>query len=1723
MVDLVDEQRTLAQRISRVAINLKKKGKANITLGMLRAAHSSIQEFWADFSQGDLKIRKAARNDAKLRDSAYIAEDEFSDVHTTYLEQAGVLLDMIAEFETAAAVKVPSDSNVTPGEATFQRSRAVLPKMALPTFEGHYKDWPSFRDLFTSLIINDSSLSPVECLHYLKTCMKGEAMALLKNIRTTNDNFNIAWNKLEDRFNNPRLLVQAQIRALSSVAPLRKESAAEMKRLFNETFDAIDALENLGRPVTNAVDWIVELTVERWDRQSRREWEDSLKHSKDHPTLEQLRTFMEGRIQTCEALEPQTDEASDGRKVNVKSAKVHTVSKASSSAKVCALCQGNHFVLYCGRYQAKTAAERKETAKTLNLCFNCLGKHPASECTSSKRCQKCEGKHHTTIHEAAPSTKSTKSPEAFVQHVSMHVSRSSFSVLLSTARVAVSGPRGQGCSARSLIDPGSEVSLITEALAQRLGVKRSQARVPLLGVGGARAKFTRGKTTLVISPPGRGELRFQIPVYILPELSRYRPYNLPARVDWPHIRGLELADPGYHLADPVDIPIGADSYNIILREGVRRGPPHTPVAQETALGWILTGGIDSGNADGSSSRAEVPVHHCNIDRELIEFLTRFWEQEEVETSIPATADDRKAEKHFLDTHQRLPDGRFMVRLPFARTPELGDSRLIALRTLDSLSSRFQRSAEFRQAYGEFLATYEALGHMAATTHPISRAGYYLPHHGVMRESSTTTKLRVVFNGSKASSNGKSLNEFLLRGPNLLPNLADILLRWRRYALVFTADIEKMYRQIIVHPDDRKWQRILWRPAGKSSVVDYDLNTVTYGLTSAPYLAIRCLHQLAKVEAQRFPLGSGILLEEVYMDDVLTGADTPSEAKAKQRELRELLMAGGFPLRKWAANAPGLLEGLSRDERKGIVEWDSPTLHSVLGIKWLPSSDCFQVSAVKSLPSSGFTKRAVLSGTAQLFDPLGWLAPVTIVAKVLIQSLWLLKVDWDTPLPEKEEKLWRQFQNGIPELQHLQVPRWLGTSSCSSPPELHGFADASERAYAAVVYSRSVNPEGVATVSLIVAKSKVAPLKRVSLPRLELCAAFLLTRLVEHVVRVLDWPSVDVHLWSDSAVALSWIRGHPTRWPTYVANRVAEIQRMLPAAKWHHIRSAENPADCASRGLSPAELPKFSLWWRGPEWLASPGPLPEETRSEATHEVEEHQVLHVTSREKSSSSELVERFSSLNRLLRVLAWCRRWVPGNRQGESLITAAEIRTSKLTLLRLEQAAAFAEDIANLRKGRPLAARSRLAKLCPILDKDGVLRVGGRIQAANLPYDRTHPAILPDESSLARLWVDAAHKRCLHGETQLTLATLRQECWILKGRHLVKACIHRCTTCIRWKGQTAPPKMGNLPLSRITPSRPFFRSGIDYAGPIHVRTSRGRGKLTSKGYIAVFICLATRAVQLEAVSDGSTETFLAALRRFISRRGRCAELHSDCGRNFIGANHELRTLLKQSVAQGGGPFAAASREGITWKFNPPSAPHFGGIWEAAVKSVKHHLRRLIGEQRLSFEELATLLTGIEACLNSRPILPLSDDPEDPAALTPGHFLVGEPLLAIPEPSLEELSVSRLSRWQLVQQMQQHFWRRWSREYLNSLQPRGKWRRDQAWVKAGSLCLVKNEILPPTQWPLARVVHVHPGPDGSTRVVTLRTSTSQLLRPVHKLIPLLAPEIDETGHGNNLEAGLSA
>ncbi|XP_029160236.1 uncharacterized protein LOC114932248 [Nylanderia fulva] len=377
----------------------------------------------------------------------------------------------------------------------------------------------------------------------------------------------------------------------------------------------------------------------------------------------------------------------------------------------------------------------------------------------------------------------------------------------------------------------------------------------------------------------------------------------------------------------------------------------------------------------------------------------------------------------------------------------------------------------------------------------------------------------------------------------------------------------------------------------------------------------------------------------------------------------------------------------------------------------------------------------------------------------------------------------------------------------------------------------------------------------------------------------------------------------------------------------------------------------------------------------------------------------------------------------------------------------------------------------------------------------------IIPAASWLTRLVIDSCHRRTLHGGVQLTLGLLHLRFWVPRGRTTVKQQLHRCVTCTRWRAATPQPQMSNLPRDRVTPTRPFLSTGSDYAGPILLRTSKGRGHRAHKGYIAVFVCFWSKAIHLEVVSDYTSEAFIAALRRFVSRRGLCAEIYSDCGTTFIGADRTLRSLFNAATVEGQSIVLAATAQGIRWHFNPPAAPHFGGLWKAAVKSTKFHLRRVISETTLTFEELSTLLAQIEACLNSRPLQALSDNPEDVSALTPGHFLVGAPLLAVPEPSLTGQTISTLPRWRHLQLMRDHFWQRWSSEYVHGLASRTKWFKDEAAPNVGDLCLVRSELTPPSRWSLARITRLHPGDDGIVRVVSIRTATSELVRPLIKLV----------------------
>ena len=731
-----------------------------------------------------------------------------------------------------------------------------------------------------------------------------------------------------------------------------------------------------------------------------------------------------------------------------------------------------------------------------------------------------------------------------------------------------------------------------------------------------------------------------------------------------------------------------------------------------------------------------------------------------------------------------------------------------------------------------------------------------------------------------------------------------------------------------------------------------------------------------------------------------------------------------------------------------------------------------------------------------------MAPVLIAAKILIQDLWMAGLEWDAPLPASLRVRWTQFITSLSTLNSLQIPRWPGILESW---ELHAFSDASERAYAAAIYLRGVGPSGTVHTSLLVAKTKVAPIKPTSIPRLELCGALLAARLLCRAIKELRLEGCRRLAWTDARVVLAWIRAHPSRWATFVANRVAAIQELLPADHWHYIRTSENPADLGTRGIPAAELKDQRPWWHGPAWLESQSYTlaPDDSEGQA---VTEELRAHVAQADGDEDNELLTRFSSLTRLLRVSAFCLRFLRGGtRPGTAQLGAEELHRCRLRWYRLAQRMDFAEEIGALSRGAPVPGRSPLSALRPFCDRDGLIRVGGRLGRSPLTYSERHPIVLSKRSHLSLLIVRDAHIRTLHGGPQLTRSVLARQVWILQANSLIRAVVRRCTKCVRFRGATAQQQMGHLPSDRVQSMRPFWSSGVDYAGPLQLRASKGRGQKSFKGYVSLFVCLSTRAVHLEAVSDLTAGSFLAAFRRFVSRRGHCARLLSDNATNFRGAERELRDMFRAASEFYRECEAHLASRGTEWKFIPPSAPHFGGLWEAGVKATKFHLRRVMGDQLLTYEELSTLLCQVEACLNSRPLYPLSSDPSDFQALTPGHLLIGESPVCIPEPPGDpaDHGVSALSRLKLISNMRDHFWRRWSCEYLSHLQQLGKWRRPSANLQPGALVLLKDELLPPARWSLGRIVCIHPGSDGLVRVVTVRTATSEFRRPVTKICPL--------------------
>ena len=487
-----------------------------------------------------------------------------------------------------------------------------------------------------------------------------------------------------------------------------------------------------------------------------------------------------------------------------------------------------------------------------------------------------------------------------------------------------------------------------------------------------------------------------------------------------------------------------------------------------------------------------------------------------------------------------------------------------------------------------------------------------------------------------------------------------------------------------------------------------------------------------------------------------------------------------------------------------------------------------------------------------------------------------------------------------------------------------------------------------------------------------------------------------------------------------------------------------------------------------------------------------------------------RYASYHKTITITAWCFCFVLNlqlKHRNQPRITTPHLTTMEVNraehhLLVRAQACSFPNEVYQLQRDKSISHSSKQLALSPVIGKDGLLRVGGRLSNANISLSQSHPIIQSSKDIIVDHLFNYKHVHLGHCGPSLLLSSTGNRFHIVGAKRLARAVCRRCVTCRRVSAKTQSQMMGQLPAPRVTPNPPFTITGVDYAGPFILKKGHTRKPVLIKSYISIFVCFSSKASHIEIISDLTTEAFLAGLKRFIARRGLPQEIHSDNGSNFLGAKNDLNDLYHflQSTTTISSVNQYLLSQRVQWQCIPERAPHFGGLWEAAVKAAKYHLRRIMGTQRLTYEEFATVTCQIESCLNSRPLKSITSHAIDGiSALTPGHLLIGRPLKAYPETTILQ-KPSLLKRWTMCQAMVHHFWKRWSTEYLKQLQALPKWRTITPNLQPGDIVVIRDDTPFTCHWPLARIIETFPGQDGLVRVVTLKTATTTLKRPVAKL-----------------------
>ena len=1689
-----------------------------------------INEFKANKVEAATLISIIGEGKTRVSDLTSLIVNSLTDAQVIQTE---VTKQLEYQEELEAALRLAEKSLSTNNIAntpTPQATRVNLPKIQLKKFSGNLLDWHSFWETFEQTIHKTNQLSKIEKFNYLLSYLEGPAFRAIKGLSITEQNYDVALKLLQDRYGDVQVIVNSHMDKLLSVRTVQVSDLKSLRSFYDFVTIHTRSLEGLGYDEGKYGGILLPLLLKKLPKDLKLKWADRC--GQTQWKFSDLISFLEKEIHNREKVEVseyRDNKTSKGSSKDMKkehkngvqdTSKEYTQSSSflvpsnNSTNKtlkfVCVYCGERHKSQFCKKYT--TLEQRRNLIKKQNLCFGCLKRgHLISKCTWA--CPICKGKHHVSIcssnvRQNQNNTTNSKvttntntnviiqqtklnedevaeTPTTDTTIVTSHVSPATANVLLQTARIPCLSNYNTSYTINALFDKGSHKSYVTDSLANRMKFIKLQKEIRHVNTFGTTECLLK-KSQLVEVPIKTKKGVVYITALTVPVICASISQEC-TPVGHRNLQGLDLSN--CNVNGTIDMLIGCDWYWDLVTGKVRNSFPG-PVAMSSKVGWLISGK----QIGGEVSKTNVCMTcTCENDSEIEMNFT----QESV--GLNDAISDPEAQEFIEEFYENLKfDGsNYLAKLPW-RTGLIptNNNFWTSKRRLENLMKSLQ-SKDLYNRYQEVFEDYLKKNYIEPVTN-LDTGLFYLPHHAVLKEDRSTTKVRVVFDGSSRSCDSISLNEALYKGPSLMVDLTAALTRFRLKPIVITGDIREAFLQIEIYEDDRDWLRFLWQ-SKEGKLIAYRFKRLPFGLSCSPFVLNAVIrHHLLKQ--------SVIKPESFYVDDLILPVETATEGVTKAKTLAKHMKIAGFHLHKWATNDKVLAENLQVELGKS----------KVLGLTWKHLEDTMLLEVnnlTELLNRKTITKRTALSAISQIFDPLGLFSCVTINFRIFFQTLNSIKMDWNAELNDKQKQELIRLITDAQAISNIPIRRSLYESRPDSL-QIHIYTDASSKAYGACAYVRYHCEVGWRS-RLLGTKARIMPLKPITIPRLELTAALEGARLYKRICEISqDFAKCPVTLWSDSIATLRWITG-TKQWPVYIENRVKVIRQMGLNNCYKYVNTKNNPADIISRGAKIKDIANNTFWWNGPKVLCSDQTnLADEEYAPAVKEtdipeVEENLLSNTV------SLDWISRFSSWGKLVKVVAYMLRFVhnskPGAQRKKDVLELTEIKTAQTLMLRLEQQLWFSQEYNYLlKKSNSGQVPTTIIQLDLFLDEDKLLRLNTRLQYSSLPSSAKYPILVSHKGHLIKLLAEESHRLTLHSGVDQTLSHLRLKYWPIKGRRTVKSVLQNCVTCKRVIGTPfALPPPPQLPEFRVQSTLPFLNVGVDYAGPVDVKANlTNRKSSTLKAYICLFTCSTCGAIHLEMVLDLTAESFVSAFRRFVARRGLPSKIYSDNGTTFVSSAKSIATVISGKTNDNA-LIDICLKYNISWDFIVPKASWWGGFYERMVGLVKRCLRKIVGRALMTYLEFETTLIQIEGVINSRPLTYISEDPLDGEVITPNHLILGRQehdnqFQCVSESTIETIQTRKEHQNNIIRQ----FWNKFQKEYLLSLRARNTQKNSHgAEPQEGDVVLMQDQ-LPRSMWRLGLIESLIKGQDGHVRAAELRLpprgqQNTKLTRSIKHLIPL--------------------